>query len=514
MRHGRSAPAEPPALATVRDLLAVPALRLTLVAGTAGLDRPIRWAHSIELADPRPYLRGQELVLTMGSLFVDDASAGAFVEAVLDRDAGGIGFGCGNYHPSAPDALRRACDAAGLPLVEVPFDVPFLAITEELAERLAARRSERDRRAHRREMQLLDLLAEDRGLDGIAASLVRELGGSLAVATAAGRVLAAAGDERAAAASALAVAAAVGSDRRPAPAQSLRPLEVVAVRHAGRVVGWIGWLRPASGAPPDSAEVLRDAAPIVSIELATRAAERARDRRAVGRVLEMIASGLADPVVLADRLGPDGGGSEIVASVWPAGDADAIEGSGAFVLVAEARGRTYGLARSGSDVTSLAAARHAAVGVGSAVRLAGLRRSLAEAEAAAALAIGRGAVVTAQDLATVPALLDQLPRDRLAAFATQLIVPLVEYDTRGRTSLVGTLRAFIDEGGSVDATAHRLHVHVNTLRYRLRRIRAITGRDPSAFLDRVSLYVGLWAWDASSRRIERVDGTMMVESDN
>lgn len=49
---------------TVRQLLAVPRFRLRLVAGEAGLDRPVRWAHSTELLDPGPYLRGHELVLT------------------------------------------------------------------------------------------------------------------------------------------------------------------------------------------------------------------------------------------------------------------------------------------------------------------------------------------------------------------------------------------------------------------------------------------------------------------
>ncbi|HXG40549.1 MAG TPA: PucR family transcriptional regulator ligand-binding domain-containing protein, partial [Candidatus Limnocylindrales bacterium] len=181
-----SAPARVPrrawtGLATVRDLLAVEPLRLSLVAGARGIDRPIRWAHAIELPDPRPYLRGHELVLTMGAWLVDRAACERFVGYLLERDASGIGFGVGNYHPHAPDGLRAACDAADLALVEVPFEVPFVAITEELAERLARQRTERDRRALRREALLLDALGEGRGLAGIAAILARELGGAVAV---------------------------------------------------------------------------------------------------------------------------------------------------------------------------------------------------------------------------------------------------------------------------------------------------------------------------------------------
>jgi hypothetical protein len=76
---GAAEPAIPAGgLATVRELLGVGPLRLTLVAGATGLDRPIRWAHAIELLDPRSYLRGGELVLTMDSVIRDDVTCRQF----------------------------------------------------------------------------------------------------------------------------------------------------------------------------------------------------------------------------------------------------------------------------------------------------------------------------------------------------------------------------------------------------------------------------------------------------
>ena len=51
---------------TVADLLAIDELRLGLVAGADGLDRPIRWAHVSELKDPTRFLRGGEVLLTTG----------------------------------------------------------------------------------------------------------------------------------------------------------------------------------------------------------------------------------------------------------------------------------------------------------------------------------------------------------------------------------------------------------------------------------------------------------------
>jgi len=51
----------------VRELLAVPELRLRLLAGQdAALDRPVRWVAPTELADPTPFMDGGELILTTG----------------------------------------------------------------------------------------------------------------------------------------------------------------------------------------------------------------------------------------------------------------------------------------------------------------------------------------------------------------------------------------------------------------------------------------------------------------
>jgi DNA-binding PucR family transcriptional regulator len=53
------------------------------------------------------------------------------------------------------------------------------------------------------------------------------------------------------------------------------------------------------------------------------------------------------------------------------------------------------------------------------------------------------------------------------------------------------LRAFLRHSGSWTQTAAELHVHVNTLRYRIGKIAELTGRDLSTFSDRVDLYLAL-----------------------
>ena len=71
---------------TVRRLIAVRKLGLSLVAGRAGLDRTITWAHANELADPSPWLSGGELVMTTGLHFPTRTAASRVLQLILDQE--------------------------------------------------------------------------------------------------------------------------------------------------------------------------------------------------------------------------------------------------------------------------------------------------------------------------------------------------------------------------------------------------------------------------------------------
>lgn len=87
-------------------------------------------------------------------------------------------------------------------------------------------------------------------------------------------------------------------------------------------------------------------------------------------------------------------------------------------------------------------------------------------------------------LASVPAPVMRLFRDRLLG-------PLADYDARHNADLLPTLRSFLACDGSWSACASRMYVHVNTVRYRIGRIEALTGRDLSALPDRVDFFLAL-----------------------
>jgi DNA-binding PucR family transcriptional regulator len=88
-------------------------------------------------------------------------------------------------------------------------------------------------------------------------------------------------------------------------------------------------------------------------------------------------------------------------------------------------------------------------------------------------------------------LLASIPAPVLRSFRERLLGPLAEYDARRGAELLPTLRSFLACDGSWTICAARMYVHVNTVRYRISRIEALTGRDLSALPDRVDFFLAL-----------------------
>ncbi|MEU6777415.1 PucR family transcriptional regulator ligand-binding domain-containing protein [Streptomyces sp. NPDC046759] len=135
------------------------------------------------------------------------------------------------------------------------------------------------------------------------------------------------------------------------------------------------------------------------------------------------------------------------------------------------------------------------LGVSAAVHSAeGLRGALEEARHARRVAAARPGRVCAaghQELASHVLLLPFVPDDVRRAFTARLLDPLKDYDRRHRAELIPTLEAFLECDGSWTRCATRLHLHVNTLRYRVGRIEQLTGRDLSRLEDKLDFFLAL-----------------------
>jgi hypothetical protein len=125
---------------TVESLIAE--LGLELASGAESAAAHVRWVHSTELLDPTPWLKGGELLLTTGLQLDGPKSQREFITRLADHEIAGLGFGTGFTHRRLPAALVTAACKRSFPLFEVPYSLPFIAITERAFTQLVNERYE------------------------------------------------------------------------------------------------------------------------------------------------------------------------------------------------------------------------------------------------------------------------------------------------------------------------------------------------------------------------------------
>ena len=138
----------------------------------------MRWVHISEHEDPTPWLSGGELLLTTGYNLGTPAKQRRYVELLAGSGLAGLGFGTGFDHKRIPKAILDEADEHDLPLFEVPYEMPFIAITERAAARLVNEQYDVLERGVQVHERLERLVIEGRGLDEILASTGGAIGGT------------------------------------------------------------------------------------------------------------------------------------------------------------------------------------------------------------------------------------------------------------------------------------------------------------------------------------------------
>src|SRR5262245_63724608 len=120
---------------TVKSLTCELGLKTSGAAADDG-EREIRWVHITELLDPTPWLSGGELLLTTGIPLDKAENQRGFIRRLDEAGVAGLGFGTGFDHAKVPPPLLREAKSLGFPVFEVPYETPFIAITEAAFSRL------------------------------------------------------------------------------------------------------------------------------------------------------------------------------------------------------------------------------------------------------------------------------------------------------------------------------------------------------------------------------------------
>ncbi|GAA2721737.1 PucR family transcriptional regulator [Actinocorallia aurantiaca] len=503
----------------LRDLLNIGELGLRLLSGEHALDRPVRWVYLTELVETGRYLSGNELVLTglIGPQLRE--SPEALVEELVDAGATALGVGL-SIQDEVPPRVREACSRSGLPLVEVPRELSFGTISEVVTRRLTAERAAGLATVLGRHRRLISSVAEGSGLRRVFELTRAELGRACWVVSPTGRVIVGPGPDLPEAgrlAAEYLTAARLphvtdAVDGEPGGSYTLLPVNT---RAAHRVAGWF---LACEGALVDVPEEGRESA----YELAALTAlERARleeghrvERRLLNALLDqtvteptevaarMRACGL-DPerrfVAVACEFGGADDGVAVLRELMPeAAAVTALEGEAVTVVPDGDPGLVERLRASVALLETALVRERLTVGVSAPATGPSLLRGAVEEarhtrRLAAARRAGRAHVVTSDEIHSHALLLATVPDGVRRSFRDRLLGPLQVYDAEHHSDLVRTLSAFLDHSGSWNRCAGELHLHVNTLRYRMRRIEELTGRDLSTLEDRVDFFLALRA---------------------
>lgn len=128
----------------------------------------------------------------------------------------------------------------------------------------------------------------------------------------------------------------------------------------------------------------------------------------------------------------------------------------------------------------------------------GLRRSFQEAEKAIRLSNVNEHIISYHDLG-VYSLLGQIEDfDEVTLFYEETVGKLIEYDASNELQLLSTLKCYFENDEKLKQTADKLYIHVNTLKYRMKRIEQITNYNLQKSDDKLILHLGLKIKDLMS----------------
>lgn len=488
-------------MVTVRSLLTrLPGLRV--LAAQAALDREVRWVHVSELADPTPYLRGAELVLSAGvHLPRQPGEFHAYVSRLAALPVAGLGFGVAPIHAQVPPALVAACEEFALPLLQVPPSIPFIAISEALASELETQHLAELRRLNAAQQALVRAAVRPDGVARVVKGLAAHLSAGVVFASAAGRtaagtpqpdenalaqVLARVSGGREEVGAALhdgavhvTIQPVLGRERRAAlavaRATALTPLERGIVSIGASVLSLIE-----RGVPGEAGLHLASALacavagePAAAFEPAVARALGARPGQE-WRVLACAPPGAVRGQVRQRWLGRL---RAALGTPLIAGQGDAAL---AVVPDTDALHQTIAGLTAGGDL----------VAVSDPCRWPQIAAAVQHALQGLALARITGQPVSPSSLAR-PGLGAALDPQAARAFSETLLAPVWLAKPEAAAELLATARTWLGQHGSWDATASALGVHRNTVRNRVAVLSRLLGRDLNDPDTRMELWFAL-----------------------
>jgi PucR family transcriptional regulator, purine catabolism regulatory protein len=540
---------------TIRELVVAGGLGLDVVAGHAGLDRPIEAVYIGDLEDPTPWMVEGSLLLTTGPRFEHDPDSSVrLIELLKQSGMVGVGVAILPYLREIPPQMVAAADREQLPLLRVPERTPFREITGYVFNALSSRDMHRLRRSVALQKQLLEVLLAEEDPSGLVRRVGELLRASMLLFTASGRIVAKssspadrAGARFARDAWAAYLTAAQGEAPRSVLDVNDRHVAFREVRAHGAVEQVLMAAYPEGSLISEFAdEALTFAQRLMEVEAVTGRNVSMMRRRTRAGLMEMLMHGRGADSELAERMSYHGIDPaepwRILAFAVGTREGSRVDHPSVADAVASALLGTVDRLLEEEDVPFLSRQSHGQVlvltpleGRGEAPEVLAVVTRLAESAGArlraarvdagysAALsgldlvprAVGQARlalrhatlhegdesrVIAFDDLGRRYRVLDSLSNEQLEELQDAVVGRLEEADRQGHGDLLRTLETFLACGGSAVDAAALLFVHRNTLRKRLARIEQLLGVDLTSVGGRVEAYLGVRARDVLATR--------------
>lgn len=537
---------------TVRRALTIGGLReATLVAGSAGLEREIRYVTVMEVPDLVQWLKGADFIIT--SLYSLKDDPGAQVQLIRDLAARGcaaLAVKTKRYVDNLSDDVKAAAEETRFPLIEIPRHVTYIDIISPLMEEILNAEAGVLRRADEAFHWLQEVVLSGQGLQAALLTLSRLVESPVVLECPdLGLVLQAPED--------CSPFAPLAEETKRHLAATCRPLGASRYR-AGRAVpcliipllfgslpyAYLTVEEPPSGLTACHGAILEHATALLAAEIMKLRTRAELERQNVnsfveelinqnftseegllerGRYLGLDLSHICLPLALdVDRFR-----ETIEQEGWTEGEVQALKSrlqreltsflrskgipfvvgqrSDSLVILTswalppdsdELRQNAFQLAsQSLKRLKEIAPGLSFTGGIGRAYPgLRGVAQSYKEARRAITLgrkAHGPGRVYEFSQLGIYRLLCSYPDEEELQALRDHILGSIIEHDKKEKTGLLATLKAYFANNENIQATARALYVHPHTVRYRLNKAGKLAKLDLSRSEDRFQLYLAL-----------------------
>jgi PucR family transcriptional regulator, purine catabolism regulatory protein len=484
---------------TVADVVADPTLNLTILTGADAADRLVTSAHVSELTSPGDWLRGGELLMTVGLLLpMRLPECRAYVAECAEAGVAALALGLGHGLPyqECPEPLRVAAQECGVPLLTVPDETPFIAITKWVFETIAEHESHHLQKAMEINRRLTAVATSSAPLAALLLAWSESSDTPCVVCDSAGRLLGATpGTPAAVIERAVATAASAPPDRTA--------WALVGEFEVHTIGASVPLARIVLGAQMDTTS--RSSSTVLVSLIALDIERRDLSGRAERERRSQVFAQLLRPGIkreraqqLAAAVGLEAAHYQ-VAVVAADDDVDALAfrlQSGLADALLRVVGGTIEIAHQDVSALTDTLRTHAAglaSGIGAPTTPDTLAVSAMQARSLLPVSARLGRIVSASEGATVSLLLSLGSPDAVRGFADAVLAPLDQLDPRERLELLRTLDQWLRANGAWDPAAARLSLHRNTVRNRIDRIAHLTGRRLDDGDDRMELWLALKA---------------------